>query len=77
MLDNVVSSLGRSEEENFFRNRVQTGSVTHTASYPVGSGDSSLGVKRPLRKADHSLLSSAEIKNVWSFTFIPQNVVLN
>jgi hypothetical protein len=32
----------------------------------------SLGVKRPGRKADHSLPSTAEVKNAWSYTSIPQ-----
>jgi hypothetical protein len=30
------------------------------------------GVKRPGREADHSPHSSAEAKNAWSYTFIPQ-----
>jgi hypothetical protein len=35
-------------------------------------GALSLGVKRPEREADHSLQSSAEVKNGWSYTSIPQ-----
>jgi hypothetical protein len=31
----------------------------------------SLEVKRPGREADHSLPSSAEVKNAWSYTSIP------
>jgi hypothetical protein len=31
----------------------------------------SLGVKRPGREADHSLPSSAEVKNAWSYTSVP------
>jgi hypothetical protein len=31
----------------------------------------SLGVKRPGREANHSLPSSAEVKNAWSYTFTP------
>jgi hypothetical protein len=34
-------------------------------------GTLSLGVQRPEREADHSPTSSAEVKNVWSYTFIP------
>jgi hypothetical protein len=34
-------------------------------------GALSLGVKRPGREADHSLPSSAEVKNVWSYTSTP------
>jgi hypothetical protein len=32
-------------------------------------GNLYLGIKRPGREADHSILSSAEIKNVWSYTY--------
>jgi hypothetical protein len=32
----------------------------------------SLGVKRPVREADHSPQASAEIKNAWSHTSTPQ-----
>jgi hypothetical protein len=31
----------------------------------------SLGLKRPKREADHSPPSSAEVKNVWSYTSTP------
>jgi hypothetical protein len=31
----------------------------------------SLGVKQPGHAIDHSLPSSAEVKNVWSYTFTP------
>jgi hypothetical protein len=34
-------------------------------------GALSLGVKRPGREADHSPLSSAEVKNAWSYTSTP------
>jgi hypothetical protein len=30
-----------------------------------------LGVKRPVREADHSPLSSAEVKNAWRYTSTP------
>jgi hypothetical protein len=36
----------------------------------------SLGVKRPWREADHSPTSSAEVKNEWSCTSIPQYVFM-
>jgi hypothetical protein len=48
--------------------RVQNGSGTHLASYPMVPGALSLGVKRPGREADHSPPSSAEVKNAWSNT---------
>jgi hypothetical protein len=41
--------------------RVQNGSGTHPASYPMGIRGS-LGVKQPGREADHSPPSSAEVK---------------
>jgi hypothetical protein len=47
---------------------VQTGSGAHTASSPIGTRVSFLGVKRPGRKADHTPPNSAEIKNAWGFT---------
>jgi len=45
------------------RYRVQTGSGTHPASYPVGAGGSFPEIKRPGREADHSPPSSSEVKN--------------
>jgi hypothetical protein len=43
---------------------VQTGSGAHPASYPMGTGGSFRGGKvRPGRDADHSLPSSAEVKD--------------
>jgi hypothetical protein len=51
---------------------VQNGSGTHPASYPMGTRDFSVGVKRPRREADHSPPSSAEVKNAQSYTSAPQ-----
>jgi hypothetical protein len=48
----------------------------HPASYPMGTWALSLGVKRPGREADHSPPSSAEVKNAWSYTSIPQYVFM-
>jgi hypothetical protein len=42
--------------------RVQNGSGTHPAPYPMGTMCFSLGVKRPGREADHSRPSNAEVK---------------
>jgi hypothetical protein len=36
----------------------------------------SLGIKRPEREADHSLPSSAEVKNAWIYTSIPRYVFM-
>jgi hypothetical protein len=51
--------------------RVQNGSGAHPASYPMVTRGSFLGLKRPGREADHSLPSSAEVKNAWSYTSTP------
>jgi hypothetical protein len=51
---------------------VQTGSGVHSASYPVCTRGYFLEVKWTGREADDSPLSSAEIKNAWSYTSIPQ-----
>jgi hypothetical protein len=48
------------------RHRVQTGSGVHPASYPMGTGALSLGVKWPGREADHSAPSSVKVKNAYS-----------
>jgi hypothetical protein len=42
--------------------RIPTGSGAHPASYPIGTRGSFSVVKRPWREADHSTLSSAEVK---------------
>jgi hypothetical protein len=42
--------------------RVQNGSGAHPASYPMGTGALSLGIKRQGREADHSPPSSAEVE---------------
>jgi hypothetical protein len=55
--------------------RVQNGSGAHPASYPMGIGDLSLGLRRPGRESDHSTPSSAEV-NVWSYTSTPQYVFM-
>jgi hypothetical protein len=39
-------------------------------------GALSLGVKRKWREANHSLPSSAEVKNAWSYTSTPQYVFM-
>jgi hypothetical protein len=38
----------------------------------MGTSDTFPGVKRPRREDDQSTPSSAEVKNVWSYTSIPQ-----
>jgi hypothetical protein len=46
----------------FLHHRVQTGSVAHPVSYPMGTRGSFLGIKRSQREADHSPPSSAKVK---------------
>jgi hypothetical protein len=47
---------------------VQTGYAIYPASYPVSTRALSLVVKWPGNAADHSPLSTAKVKNVWSYT---------
>ncbi|PNF42038.1 hypothetical protein B7P43_G11604, partial [Cryptotermes secundus] len=42
---------------------VQAGSGVQPISYPMGTGSSFPGVKRPWRETDHSLPNNAEVKN--------------
>jgi hypothetical protein len=44
------------------RHHVQTGSGAHSASYPMGTGDLSLGIKGLERETDNSLPSGAKVK---------------
>jgi hypothetical protein len=53
---------------------LQIGSGAHPASYPMATGGSFPGVKRPGREADNSPPSSAEVKNARSYTSTPQYV---
>jgi hypothetical protein len=53
------------------RHRVQTGSEAHPASYPVGIGVFSPGIKRSGREADQSLPPSSKVKNAWTYTSTP------
>jgi hypothetical protein len=50
---------------------VHTGSGTHQASYLLGTGALSPGVKRPGREAGHLFPTSALVKNSWIYTFTP------
>jgi hypothetical protein len=45
---------------------VQTGSVSHSAAYPMHTGD-----KRPRREADRSPPSSADVKNGGAMPALP------
>jgi hypothetical protein len=50
---------------------VQTGSETHPASYSIGTGASFPG-----RETDHSPPTSAELKKIWIYTYIPLYVLM-
>jgi len=50
---------------------VQTSSGAHPASYPMGTGGSFQGCG-----GKHSLPSSAEVKNLWSYTASPSYVFM-
>jgi hypothetical protein len=54
------------------RHRVQSGSGAHPASYAMGMGALSLGLKRPGREADHSPPSIAEVKECMELHLQPQ-----
>jgi hypothetical protein len=60
---------------------VHAGSGAHPVSYPMRTGSSYLGVKRPGREADHSLPPIPEVKNEWCYTITApirlHGVVLN
>jgi len=43
----------------------------YTASYLMGSGALSTGVKQPACELKHSPPSSGKFKNEWNYTFIP------
>jgi hypothetical protein len=53
---------------------METGSRTHPASYPVGTGADFPEIKRPGREADHSPPSSAEVKNGGAIPPLPMRV---
>jgi hypothetical protein len=71
-LDDRGSVSGRCYVGSFSLDlRVQTGSGAHPASCPVGTRGSYPGGKAAGSWTDHSPLSSAEVKNVWSYISIP------
>jgi hypothetical protein len=55
-----------------FLDGVQIGSETHPASYPMVTGGSFPGVKRPGRAADNSPPPSAGVKNACSYASMAQ-----
>jgi hypothetical protein len=78
-LDDRGSIPGRGKRFSLLPS-VQTGSGVHPASYPVGTGALSIGVKRPGYDADHSPPTSAEVKNSGAIPLPPirlHGVVIN
>jgi hypothetical protein len=64
-------------QEFSFLHVVQTGSGIHPTSYPMGTGGSFPGVKRPGREADHSP-TNAQVKKMWIYTSTPlHGIVVN
>jgi hypothetical protein len=55
----------------FIVHNVQTLSITHSASYTVGTGPVSLGVKRYRREAEHPPPCDAEVKNGGAIVPLP------
>jgi hypothetical protein len=53
---------------------VQTGSGTHSASYPMGTGAVSPGLRWSEHEADHS--SSAEVENVGAIPPLPHTCLI-
>jgi hypothetical protein len=57
--------------KRFFSIRIQTGSQAQPTSYPMGTGGSFPGIKRPGGDTDHSPPSSAEVKNSGTIPPLP------
>jgi hypothetical protein len=55
---------------------VQTGSGAHPASYPLGIRGSFLGVKWLDHEAGHSLPTSAQVRNAWSYMSTPPYILM-
>jgi hypothetical protein len=51
--------------------RVKTGTGSHPASYPMGTAGSFPKNKQRGNGSDHPPPSSAEVKNVWRYTYTP------
>jgi hypothetical protein len=49
----IIYMTVKISSENFLFSVIQTGSEAHPASYPMGTGDLSPGIKRPGCEADH------------------------
>jgi hypothetical protein len=68
--DRGVRVFSPGKGKNSLFHVIQISSGAHPASYPMGTGDSFLGVKRPGREADHSP-PTTEVKKTWTYTSTP------
>jgi hypothetical protein len=55
---------------------IHYGKGVHPTTYPMGTGGSFPGVKRPGREADHSPPASAEVKKMWIYTPTPPHAFM-
>jgi len=62
--------------EIFCHNYSHNDSGVQPASYPVGNGILSQGVKWLECEADHYPLTSAEVMKAWSYTFTPPYIFM-
>jgi hypothetical protein len=69
-LDGRGSVPGRGTDFSILHS-AHTGSGSHPASYPMGTGALFLGIKRPGTEADHSPPSSAEVKKAGAIPPLP------
>jgi hypothetical protein len=63
---------GQGRENYSLLHSIQTFSGDHTASYPMGTGDLSPGVKWPENEAEHSAPFNAEVKNGGAIPPLPR-----
>jgi hypothetical protein len=77
----IATSYGLDDRGSDFESRwsqelsllqiVETDYEVHPTSYPMGTGGSFPGGKRPGREVDHSPPTSAEVKKMWIYTSTP------
>jgi hypothetical protein len=65
----MVKSLGSWKTEKDWKDTIKMD--LRKVRFEDGWWMETLGVKRPGREADHSLPSSTEVKNAWSYTSNP------
>jgi hypothetical protein len=64
----IATSCSSPGEVKNFHFSMSSGSGVHPTYYPMGTGGSIPGVKRPGREAGHSPPTSAEVKKMWVYT---------